>query len=769
MKVSGSVLCSAIAAAYAVIHLAFLAPSLEDIDSINFALGLHEFDVARHQPHPPGYPLYIALGRASLAVIGVVAPGLDALRTEALALAIWSALGGALALVAAFMVFRAVADIDGASRPMSGHPTGTTAPGAADRAAVWATTLLAVAPLFWMSGLRPMSDMPGLALVLVAQALLLSSWKTPHLFAAGAFVAGLAVGMRVQAIWLTAPLLVLMVYRHRQARVAWLLTRPLAALVAGGLVWAIPLLAAAGGVNAYMRALGSQAGEDFAWVDMVAANPTPRRLAFALYETVVMPWGTTPMAVVALAAAGVGLLVLARRAPAALALVTLAFAPYAAFHLLFQETLHVRYALPLMPPLAWLAVQGLAATGRVAPVAVTAVCLFAAWTALPGMRAYASEPHPAFRAARDMAALAGQERPAAVYSHYSVRRSLQIHPPAGVKVVEPPRTNEWSDLVAYWRNGGAAPVWFLADPRRTDLAIVDPQARRDVRHYRWAAGGRPELNGTRPPGVDWYLLHAPGWFAGEGWSLTPELGGMTRLAGNGVDRRPIDAMVRRRPDAMTVVVGARHLGAPADGAVSLSLLIDGRTVDEWTLDPTTDLNVLRVVQLAGGALDGDGRYARLTISARAATGMPTPPVAIRQFDIQPATGLIYAFDQGWHEEEYDNASGLRWRWSSGRSILRVLPPQAVTIRLRGESPLKYIDEPPTVRVLAGDRTVAERRLVDDFDWTITVSDDDARRADGHIAIETTPVYLPGRAEGTADERQLGLRLFDVAVIPSRPD
>lgn len=64
----------AIAAAYLVAHLPSLAPSLEDIDSINFALGLRDFDVAQHQPHPPGSPVYIALGRALL-TLASAAPG----------------------------------------------------------------------------------------------------------------------------------------------------------------------------------------------------------------------------------------------------------------------------------------------------------------------------------------------------------------------------------------------------------------------------------------------------------------------------------------------------------------------------------------------------------------------------------------------------------------------------------------------------------------------------------------------------------------------
>ena len=42
---------------FALAHVPFLATSLEDIDSVNFALGIRHFDVATHRPHPPGYPV----------------------------------------------------------------------------------------------------------------------------------------------------------------------------------------------------------------------------------------------------------------------------------------------------------------------------------------------------------------------------------------------------------------------------------------------------------------------------------------------------------------------------------------------------------------------------------------------------------------------------------------------------------------------------------------------------------------------------------------
>jgi hypothetical protein len=767
MKASSSVLCSVLATAYLAVHLAFLAPSLEDIDSINFALGLRDFDVARHQPHPPGYPVYIGLGRASLAAITVASPALAPVRGEALALAFWSALAGAVAIGAIFILFRAVGGVSSTST---------------ERVSLWATALLAVAPLFWISGSRPMSDLPGLAIASSTQALLLLAWRRRDLTGPAAFVAALAIGLRVQTIWLTLPLLAVVTLRHRQAGATWLLSRVAVPLAAGVVVWAVPLVIATGGIEAYWRALGSQAGEDFAWVDMLWANPTPRRLAFALYETFVLPWGSIPLATTVLVMAAVGAAIVALVHHRALALMAAAFAPYALFHLLFQETPHVRYALPLLAPIVWLAAHGAVAAGRWAgPALAAALCVFAAWTALPAMVAYASEPHPAFRAIADMEAAAASERPDAVFAHYAVRRPLQAQAPAGIRVVEPPSTNEWVDLVDYWRRGGAAAVWFLADPRRTDLAVVDPQARQNVRAYRWAPASRLELSGTRPLGVDWYRFHQPGWFAGEGWSLTPELGGMTRLAGNGVDRRPIDAYILRRPDAMVAIVGARHLGALHDGAVSLRLALDGRSVDEWTLDPKAGLNALRVLQLPAGSLDskervqgvqgeGSDAYARLTITARAALpGKPTPPVAIRQFDIQPASGLVHAFDEGWHEDEFENATGIRWRWSSGRSVIRIIPPQAVSLTLRGESPLKYFAEPPTVRVKAGDRVIAERKLDADFLWQVPIADEDARASEGRIAIETHPVYLPGREEGTADDRQLGLRLFEIGVIPSARD
>jgi hypothetical protein len=92
--------------------------------------------------------------------------------------------------------------------------------------------------------------------------------------------------------------------------------------------------------------------------------------------------------------------------------------------------------------------------------------------------------------------------------------------------------------------------------------------------------------------------------------------------------------------------------------------------------------------------------------------------------------------------------------------------QAVELALRGESPLKYFDSAPTVRITAGGQTVGELHPSSDFTWRVTVPADVMQRAGGAIAIEVDRLYLPGPAEGTTDPRKLGLRLFEVAVSPA---
>ena len=208
---------SALALIYAIAHAPFLAPSLEDIDSVNFALGVRDFDVATHRPHPPGYPVYIALGKVAKAIIGIVSSAPDSM-VEATALAVLSLLSG---LVAIFFLYRVFASM---RRTAESSFVGTPL----DYEAFAATAITASCPLFWYLGARPMSDLPGLALALASQACVMSAWwiqrpapdgdrrlpaaalaASGRLIVIGAFQAALSIGLRSQTVWFTAPLLVL--------------------------------------------------------------------------------------------------------------------------------------------------------------------------------------------------------------------------------------------------------------------------------------------------------------------------------------------------------------------------------------------------------------------------------------------------------------------------------------------------------------------------------------------------------------------------------
>jgi hypothetical protein len=570
-------------------------------------------------------------------------------------------------------------------------------------------------------------------------------------------------------VLLTIPLLAFAAARQRPGLpFAWVVSRPLAALAAGVLVWAVPLLAASGGIAAYAGALGGQAGEDFAAVDMLWSNPTPRRLALSLYEAFFLPWGSVLFgALICILAAG-GAAVSWFRERRAIAVLVVAFGPYAVFHLLLQETFTVRYALPILPPVAWLAMQSVMSIPRIATPAAVGLIAASGVTAVPAGIAYAREAHPAFRAIRDMEAASAELAPARVYSHYALRRALQAAPPGAVHVVDPQPRVEWLSLVKYWLDGGRAPVWFLADPRRTDLALIDPAAR-DIVSYDWAVADRLELAGTRPLGADWYRFGVPGWFAAGGWALTPETGGVATAAGLGPHRKPIEAFIRRQPGPVHAMVGGGYVGDPAGVPVAFDLAIDGRPIESWTLEPGATYGFLRQITLPDGVPAGDGDYARLTIAARAAlAGAAIPPVAVREFDLQPASKLIYGFGDGWHQEEYDYRTGRRWRWTSGRAVLHVAPPRAVRLRLRGESPLRYFNDAPLVRIAANGQPIAILRPDDDFLWQVIVPAAEVQAAGGTIVLETDRVFMPAERGESADRRRLGLRILEIDVHPVEP-
>jgi hypothetical protein len=740
-------------------HLPLLPSTLEDIDSVNFALGVRDFDIARHRPHPPGSPVFVAVAKGWTRVVAA-APAEASEPAVVRALALLAAFGGALAAVPLVVLFRRLESNDAA--------------------ALMATLIVLASPLYFFNAARPMSDVVGLAAALVPMALAVAAlhlqregrrpdavWNpapSGRLIVLAAVTSGLAIGVRVQTAWLTLPLLTL-VLLHRVGRgAAGALIGGTMTFTIGVLLWVVPLLVATGGLGPYVAALGGQAGEDIAGVDMLATNPTPRRLAFALLHAFVFPWNSAPLALVVLVFAALGAAAMLWRARAALAVLVVAFGPYAVFHLVFQETVTTRYVLPLLLPVAYLAARGVqAATRRLAPAAIMALAATSLAIAVPATLAYAASGSPLARALRDME-VRRLERgwPAGpVAMHHAFSRVLRDERRLPSALPAPPK-HEWLSLVEYWKAGGNAPVWFLADPRRTDLALIDPSRRRIVQAFRWAVPAETFLGGVRPSDVDWVEIARPGWFLDRGWSLTPETAGVATLDGKGPSRGGVTAYVTRREGAALLMIGGRNLGRRGDPDVRFTASLDGHDLETWAQGADPGF-FLRWISLPAGALGGSTGLATLRIRAEGVGGTGAVRSAIEQFDLQPEGSVLFGFDRGWHEMEYDPALGRRWRWSSDASVISIRSERDVTVRVRGESPLRYFDALPVVVLRAGARELGRFLPGGDFDESIHVPAAALTDAGGELTLTTSLSFVPDDRSGNGDRRRLGLRIYELTV------
>jgi len=757
----------AIAAFFLFAHLATLPSAPDDIDALNFMLGVRDFDVARHQPHPPGYPVFIALGKLSTPVvraIGVPAP-------EVRGIAVWSAVAGAALVLLLLALWRAI-DPD-PWRPLL------------------ASTLATASPLLWFTSLRPLSDVTGLCLAVASLALILRALPAPwtatgrtspsRALVAGAFLAGVAIGIRSQTLVLTAPLLAF----------AWLLPRSgltvrtrllsLGAAAAGAGVWAIPLVAASGGLGGYLTALGSQAGEDFSGVVMLWTNRTPRVAVLALLNTFVQPWAWPVLAGVMLAlACGGALLLLAsvRTSRAGLTsigtqpgasgfrtllILAVMFGPYAVFHIVFQETATIRYALPIILPVTYLAAAALAnARPAAALVASCALVVAMLWTAVPASLAYGRTASPIFGAFADMAA--ASEPAPLVAMHRRVwtesRRARLWTGQPSARLLPAPRDYEWLELSRAWREGDVPRTWFVADPHRTDLALIDPASRSTVTH-RWPFDGAAYVGGARPDEIDLVTIEKPGWFLDQGWSLTPEAAGITQRDGWGPHRRPSVGWIRRRPAEAVMMIGGRHLGAPSDPPVTIHVTLDDQP---WLTFDVPPGFFLRFEPVAAGRLSGDGAFAKLSVTASTTGGGAVPPIAIEQFDLQPPANVEVGFDAGWHEPEYNPATGRSWRWMSERATMAVRGGQGdVTLRLRGEATRRYFPRASTFTVSVAGQALTTVEIGRDFDFEVRVPRELLARGEGRVSFEADQLFIPGDREGTADRRHLAVRLYSLTA------
>jgi len=193
-----------------VLYLISRSPGLDEWDSVQFAMGIREFNLWKHQPHPPGYSLYIFLAWFPVRFFGW--------RPE-FSLEFLSCAGGALFVAAWFCIIRLQFG---------------------ERFAWLVAGTLAITPVIWMTSTRALTDSLAAGLLsvqLFCSLLFRDSGRNKQLIAMALFGAASA-GVRPQFLPVTLLILITSLFQRRAG--AKISVTGGAIFVAGCLLWLVP-------------------------------------------------------------------------------------------------------------------------------------------------------------------------------------------------------------------------------------------------------------------------------------------------------------------------------------------------------------------------------------------------------------------------------------------------------------------------------------------------------------------------------------------------
>jgi hypothetical protein len=187
------------------------SPALDEIDAVQFAMGVRSFDLWHHQPHPPGYPLFILSGWLMTKLFHV--------GTES-SLYLVSAFGGGLFIAAWFLIIRAQFS---------------------EKFAWWLATSLLITPVVWMTATKAVTDMLAAGLLsaqLLAAIYFLQRNKRIVIIWA-ALLGAAAAGTRPQLFPVVTVILGIPLKKSCSNAQTWWLAY--AVLIGGSLAWLLPM------------------------------------------------------------------------------------------------------------------------------------------------------------------------------------------------------------------------------------------------------------------------------------------------------------------------------------------------------------------------------------------------------------------------------------------------------------------------------------------------------------------------------------------------
>ena len=193
------------------LYFATRSPALDEHDSVQFAMGVLDFNMWKDQPHAAGYPFFIFLGWIAEKFLGI---GPD------LSLHFISALGGALFIAAWFLIIRLQFN---------------------ERLAWWIALCLMITPAVWMTATKALTDSlaAGFVSVEILAALYFVKRRCFAALLAAALSGAAATGTRPQMILVVLAILLTALWRSRADLKMSILT--LSVFVVACLVWLLPM------------------------------------------------------------------------------------------------------------------------------------------------------------------------------------------------------------------------------------------------------------------------------------------------------------------------------------------------------------------------------------------------------------------------------------------------------------------------------------------------------------------------------------------------
>lgn len=188
--------------------LIFMSNHLDDWDSIQFALAIHDFDITKHQPHPPGYAAYIIMAKLSYLLV----------KNDILALTLLSSIFGSITIVFTYLLARQLFN---------------------SQTALLASILLFINPALFIFSIVAMNDVVAVCFIVIASFFLLKGYENKILFLVGALIAGFGVGVRPQNIPI---FMFVFVYSFFRINGIKLKIYSLLFSFSGAIIWLIPVI-----------------------------------------------------------------------------------------------------------------------------------------------------------------------------------------------------------------------------------------------------------------------------------------------------------------------------------------------------------------------------------------------------------------------------------------------------------------------------------------------------------------------------------------------